>query len=98
MSFDPTLLRYSDARAQQFFELVAERTRSVPGVKSAALASSAPTDVGPSTAVAIVPEGIRLPAGADTVTVLSSVVDEHYFDTVGLPIVSGRAFRAADSA
>jgi predicted permease len=98
LSFDPTLLRYSNARAQQFFELVADRTRSVPGVKSAALASSAPTDVGPSTAVAIVPEGVVLPAGTDTASVLTSVVDEHYFDTVGLPIVKGRAFRATDSA
>jgi hypothetical protein len=25
-------------------------------------------------------------------------VDEHYFDTIGLPILKGRGFRATDSA
>ena len=34
MSFDTTLLRYTDVQSQQFFEQVAERARAVPGVKS----------------------------------------------------------------
>ena len=33
MSFDPNLVRYTEAQSQRFFEQVAERARTVPGVK-----------------------------------------------------------------
>ena len=42
MSFDPGLVRYTQPQSMQFFDQVAERARSVPGVKSAALASGIP--------------------------------------------------------
>jgi putative ABC transport system permease protein len=32
MTFDPTLVRYSNTQSQQFFQQVAERVRQVPGV------------------------------------------------------------------
>jgi hypothetical protein len=84
MSFTPGLLRYTDWQTEQFFERVAELARSVPGVKSVSLASSAPMDINAGTAVAIVPEGFQFPTGTESVTVLGSVVDEHYFDTMAL--------------
>src|SRR6185295_780958 len=34
----------------------------------------------------------------DSATVARSIVDEDYFDTIGLPILRGRAFRATDAA
>ena len=98
MSFDPGLVGYTEAEAQQFFEQMAERARSVPGVKSAALVSSVPMATDPAGGIAIVPEGVQLPAGKDSVTLLTSVVDEHYFDTMRLAIIRGRGFRATDSA
>ena len=97
MSFDPTLLGHTEEQAQDFFAAVAEHARAVPGVKSVALASSAPSDIDRSGAVTIVPEGFELPAGTEGVSVLASTIDEHYFDTVGLPLVRGRAFRDTDS-
>ena len=42
MSFDTTLIRYTEVQSQQFFEQVAERARAVPGVKSVTLSTSVP--------------------------------------------------------
>ena len=64
MSFNPSLVRYSDAQAQQFFEQMAERARLVPGVKSAALASSTPMDG--ARPVTIAPEGFQFPEGKES--------------------------------
>ena len=96
MSFNPSLVRYSDAQAQRFFEQVAERARLVSGVKSAALASSVPMDG--ARPVTIVPEGFQFPAGRESTTLPGAMVDEHYFDTLGVSILEGRGFRATDAA
>jgi predicted permease len=98
MSFDPGLVRYTEPQAQKFFEQVAERARALPGVRSATLSSSVPMANDSIGTVTIVPEGFQFPAGKDRVTVLGSMVDEHYFDTMGLRILDGRGFHANDSA
>jgi predicted permease len=97
MWFDPGQVQYSDTQAQRFFAQVADRARVLPGVKSATLTSFVPTEGG-SRPVAIVPEGFELPAGRDSVTIWSAMVDEYYFDTLRLPIVKGRGFEATDAA
>ena len=95
MDFNPGVLRYTDAQSRQFFESLTERAKSLPGVKSAALASVRPLGfLEPSF---IQPEGFRFPAGRSYVTVHSSRVDEHYFDTLGLQILRGRAFTEGDA-
>ena len=98
MSFDPSLVRYTEAQSQRFFEQVAERARSVPGVKSIALASWVPMATDGQGDATILPEGFRFPEGKESVTVLATMVDEYYFDTLGLSMISGRGFRATDSA
>ena len=97
MSLTPSQLGYSEARTQQFFERLAEQASLVPGVKSAALTRYMPMD-GSVPAVTIVPEGFQFPRGRESAAHWSSIVDEHYFDTIGLPILRGRGFRATDSA
>jgi predicted permease len=97
MSFDPSLVRYTEPQAQKFFEQVADRARAVPGVKSVTLSSSVPMSNDSISTVTILPEGFQFPAGKDRVTVLGSMVDEHYFDTMGLTILKGRGFRTDDS-
>ena len=96
MSFDPTLVRYTDAQSRQFFEQVAERARTVAGVTSVTMVSAVPmaNDVGAAT---VAPEGFQFPVGRDNATVFSTSVDEHYFDTMGIPILRGRNFRIDDS-
>jgi predicted permease len=95
MSFDPTLVRYTDPQSKQFFEQVAQRARSVAGVTAVAMTSSVPmtNEVGSET---VVPEGFQFPAGKDNATIVSSSIDEHYFDAMGLTILEGRNFRRDD--
>jgi len=97
MSLAPDQLRYSQAQAERFFERLAEQARRVPGVKSAALTRFMPMDGLPPT-VTIVPEGVQLPAGEESATHARSIIDEDYFFTIGLPILTGRGFRLTDSA
>ena len=97
MSLAPSQLHYTEPQAARFFERVAEEARRVPGVQSAALTRYMPMD-GLPPSVTIVPEGFEFPAGKDSATVARSIVDEDYFDTIGLPILRGRAFRATDAA
>jgi predicted permease len=97
MSFDPGLVHYSDAQTQQFYKQLVERTRSVAGVKSVALTSAVPMSNDQDAAV-IIPEGFQFPEGKDNVTVFGSRVDEHFFETMGVPLVRGRGFRETDSA
>ena len=98
MSFDPSLMRYTDAQAQQFFERVAERARAVPGVEAVAMTSSIPMSNDSVGSETLVPEGFQFPAGKDNATVLAARVDEHYFDTMRLTILRGRGFRVDDSS
>jgi len=97
MSLAPGQLHYTESQAARFFERLAEEARRVPGVQSAALTRYMPMD-GLPPSLTIVPEGFEFPAGKDSATVARSIVDEDYFDTIGLPILRGRAFRATDAA
>jgi hypothetical protein len=44
----------------------------------------------------VAPEGVRLPDEANDVRVMSSRVDEGYFETLRIPIVAGRGFEISD--
>ncbi len=96
MRLDPTMVGHQSAQSQQFFTRAADAARLLPGVMSAALTSKVPMDG--RGAVAIVPEGVVLPAGTASATVGSVSVDAHYFDTLDIPILGGRAFTASDTA
>jgi putative ABC transport system permease protein len=97
MSFDPGLVRYTEAQSQQFFQQVAERARTVPGVKTVTMTTSIPMSNDAINTATIAPEGFQFPAGTDNVTILSSMVDEHYFETMGISLLEGRNFRLEDS-
>jgi putative ABC transport system permease protein len=97
MSFDPSLVHYSDEETRRFFLQLAEQARSVPGVKSVALASSVPMATDSLNASNVIPEGHQLPVGKENLTLFSALVDENYFGTMGIPIVRGRGFREEDS-
>jgi predicted permease len=98
MSFDPSLVHYSEDDTRRFFLRLADQAQSVPGVKSVALASSVPMATDGINASNVIPEGFQLPVGKEDLTLFSARVDEHYFGTMQIPIVRGRAFHEDDSA
>jgi putative ABC transport system permease protein len=91
MSFNPSLVHYKDAQTRQFYSQLLERVRSLSGVKSATLTST----IGQ---VAILPEGYQFPPGQSNATLSAIWTDESFFDTLAIPILRGRGFRATDSA
>jgi putative ABC transport system permease protein len=97
MSFDPSLVRYTEDQSQRFFQQVAERARTLPGVKTVTMTTSIPMSNDSIGAETVVPEGFQFPAGKDNATVLASNIDEYYFDTMGLTILQGRNFSVDDS-
>src|SRR5262249_41945034 len=96
MSFDPTLVHYSEAQTQQFFDQVAERARIVSGVTSVTMTTGIPMGNDGINIVAMAPEGFQFPAGKEHANTLGSMVDEYYFDTMGIALVAGRNFRRGD--
>jgi putative ABC transport system permease protein len=97
MSFDPSLVRYTEDQSQRFFQQVAERARAVPGVKTVTMTTSIPMSNDSIGAETVVPEGFQFPPGKDNATVLASSIDEYYFDTMGLTILQGRNLSVDDS-
>jgi predicted permease len=98
MSFDPSLVHYTEAQSQQFYRQLVDRARLVPGVQSAALAISIPMGADEGDSVSAIPEGFHLPKGQDSVTVMDNVVSEDYFAAMNIPVLDGRAFSATDTA
>jgi predicted permease len=96
MSFQPNLAGYDAARAERFYRLLKEAAVALPGVQSVTLTSSVPMDAISIENSGVVPEGVELPAGTEFVRVRSAHVDEEYFATLGIRVISGRAFRLAD--
>jgi predicted permease len=96
MSLDPTLIRYTPAQADQFYKKLIQRVREVPGVKSATLSSAIPMNNWGGEAV--IPDGYQFPRGQESANVWASTVDDHYFQTLGISLLQGRAFQSTDGA
>lgn len=97
-SFDPRLVQYNTAQAQQFYKVITERMRSTPGVLSAALTQNIPLGLDGFDGVAFVPEGFQMPRERENFSSTMDTVDEGYFETMGIPVLRGRGFLEADTA
>jgi len=93
-SFDTQPIHYSEQQSRQFYKNLLDKTRLAPGVQSAALMSDVP--LLNSGSVGFVPEGHRLRAGEQPFTVSNFAVSDGYFDTMGIPLLKGRAFLDSD--
>jgi predicted permease len=96
--FDPRLLQYDAARTARFYELLTERARETPGVRSAALTQNPPLALDGFDALAFVPDGFQMPVDRESFTAAMDTVDEGYFETMGVRILRGRGFLASDTA
>lgn len=97
MSMDVGLQGYSEEHGQQFFKELAERVRSMPGVRDAAVSGYIPMGTDNSM-VAVFPDGQIVDDKAKTEGVFDNVVQPNYFRAIGTPVLQGREFTAADSA
>jgi predicted permease len=96
MGFDTSLIRYTEAQAQQFFQDVADRARAVPGITAVTMTTSIPMLNDTLSGVAIAPEGFQFPPGKETTETLAARVDEYYLGTMGIALVGGRGFTRQD--
>jgi predicted permease len=87
---------YDEARARAFFDRLTARLETVPGVRSAALASIVPLGFsGQRTRIEL--QGYA-PRDGEDMEVNFNVVGPRYFETMRIPMVQGREFDATDRA
>jgi putative ABC transport system permease protein len=96
VTIDPSQARYGEMDSMRFFERTAEHARRLPGVTAATVTSAMPLFSFESTL--IVPEGWQLPEGQTSVRTYSNSVDEGYFETMEIPILSGRGLLPSDTS
>jgi macrolide transport system ATP-binding/permease protein len=103
--FNPMLARDSMEQTKEFYRQLLDQARTLTGVKSAALSQSVPlmetpalSQMGGFSSTQVIPEGVQLPTGTETVRLISNTVSEGYFRTIGVPIVDGREFLLSDRA
>ena len=96
VSTDLTMNGYGPEREERFMRDALERVRSMPGVTAAALTTRAPLDVISYGQAPLLVSGVHGPA--DRGDVMPRVaVSPDYFETLGVPLLQGRAFTAADT-
>jgi putative ABC transport system permease protein len=99
VALDLPAARYPDPAAHlRFYDLLVERLRALPGVAGAAGTSGRPgSGAGQTFSFAIEGRLASNPTGREDPVPLQSVT-QGYFETMRIPIVSGRVFRPADRA
>ena len=95
LSFDANQGGYSESQGRQLADTLLERVRALPGVESASIAFSVPLGYINSGGSLRIP-GFEPPAGKPQPTVAFNLVTPGYFETMRIPLRSGRSFTAAD--
>jgi predicted permease len=86
---------YDAQRAQSFQDELLERVKALPGVESAAFGRMTPLSYGSFSSTLIAVDGYQ-PPPEEKPTVEYNEVGPDYFETMGIPLVSGREFTRAD--
>ncbi len=93
---DPGDLGYTEAQDRQFYQQLLERVRALPGVSSASLSDYLP--LGTSRSVhGVQIEGANPAPGQKSLMVQVAFVAPDFFNTMGVPVLSGRDFSPQDS-
>ena len=89
--------RYPDpADRHRFYDAALAEIRSLPGVRSAAIASQLPLSGDPSEEGMLTPEGRRRRPGDGLLTHSQTTISPGYFSTLGIPLLAGRRFDERD--
>ena len=100
---DPSIVGYDETRGRQVLQALVERLGSIPGVESASIAGTVPFGM-LSLGRSVQRSGDAPPTPADPTskgTVVSlrfNIVGQDYFKTLGIPLLQGRTFAAAETA
>ncbi len=87
--------KYTDAGKQvQFYEQLNDRVQSLPGVTGSGTVNILPLQSGNTTRFYI--DGDPIPQPGQEMEANIRTVDESYFQTLGVPIIAGRAFDERD--
>jgi predicted permease len=93
---DVTSVGYNDDTGKEFYRQVVARAEAVPGVRSATVTEYMPlVDGGAPRTIYL--NGQDQYHGGYGLPVLSSTVGLRYFETMGIPVVRGRDFKADDT-
>jgi predicted permease len=90
--------RYPEGLSQaQFVDRLLDGARALPGVTSAAVTTNVPFGGNFSSSV-ILPEGYVPDPGEPVLSPYNTRVSPGYFETLGIPVLRGRAFEVGDDA
>jgi predicted permease len=90
MSFDPSMIGYSQAQTEAFYRQIQDRVRALPGVREATLGSHVP--LGPSYSATSL-----LRDNENVGSVVFNKVEPGFFSTMATPILRGRAIGDRDT-
>jgi predicted permease len=94
-SFDPFLSGYDEDRGREFYRLLVERARTLPGVQSATLARRLPLTLGGIAFANVAIDGYT-PSPNEDMRLNYETVGPHYFQTMRIPLAQGRDFDERD--
>jgi macrolide transport system ATP-binding/permease protein len=95
MLLDPGMLDYQPAECGQYFSRLISQVETIPGVRSATIASFVPLN-GVFSEGPVVKEGEPPPLPNQGMEVTYTVVGAKYFETAGTELVLGREFTGAE--
>jgi predicted permease len=89
--------KYTDANKQvEFFDQLKQRVQSLPGVAGSGTVDNLPLNGGNTTRFYV--DGDPVPPPGQATEANFRVVDESYFQTLGVPLIAGRLFDSRDTA
>jgi len=97
MTMDPNEIGYNDVQYREFYKNLLERVRALPGVQSATIASGVPLGYINSGDTLTI-EGYQPPPDQPPPACQFNVISSGYFETLEIPMVSGRTFKTTDDA
>ena len=96
LTLDPNEIGYTEAQGRAFYFAILERTRGLPGVQSASLASAVPLGDNISSNDLVIPETPTIP-GQPAPHAVYNAVSTSYFETMSTTLLRGREFTSADN-
>jgi predicted permease len=97
IEIDPSLAGYNQARGRETYRALLARLKGLPGVESAALAATVPFGI-TANGRTIRRSDSDAADKRSLVNCQSNIVDESYFQTMGIAVLRGRTFRPAEGA